>query len=126
MARLSVEEKLTKIREDRMRLDADEKALLSKINREHIETVVALIKKHNLSLDDIKDGLGLIKPVQKSDVKRTKKPAAPVKDKRAVVSPKYKNPEDQLQLWSGRGRPPLWAKALNDADLLHTALITAE
>ena len=126
MARLSVEEKLAKIREDRMRLDADEKALLSKINREHIETVVALIKKHNLSLDDIKDGLGLIKPVKKSDVKRPKKLAVPAKDKRATVSPKYKNPEDQLQSWSGRGRPPVWAKALNEAGLLHTALIAAE
>lgn len=126
MARLSVEEKLAKIREERSRLDADEKALLSKINREYIETVVALIKKHHLSLDDIKEELGLIKPVQKGDVKRTKKAAAPLKDKRAVVSPKYKNPQDHLQLWSGRGRPPLWAKALNDAGLLHTALIAAE
>lgn len=28
--------------------------------------------------------------------------------KRAAIAPKYRNPEDSTQLWSGRGRQPYW------------------
>jgi len=28
--------------------------------------------------------------------------------KRAIVAPKYRNPEDPAQTWSGRGKRPLW------------------
>lgn len=31
--------------------------------------------------------------------------------KRAVVAPKYRNPEDPSQTWSGRGKRPLWFAA---------------
>lgn len=36
------------------------------------------------------------------------------KSKRAPVAPKYANPADPSQTWSGRGRRPLWMKALLD------------
>lgn len=32
--------------------------------------------------------------------------------KRAPVKPKYQNPADPAQTWSGRGRKPLWVEAL--------------
>lgn len=35
--------------------------------------------------------------------------------KRSKVPPKYKNPNDPEQLWTGRGRQPLWVKAHVDA-----------
>ena len=31
--------------------------------------------------------------------------------KRALVAPKYRNPEDASQTWSGRGKRPLWMVA---------------
>ncbi len=34
------------------------------------------------------------------------------KAKRAVVAPKYANPADANQTWTGRGRTPLWMRAL--------------
>jgi|SRR4051794_5766681 DNA-binding protein H-NS len=31
-------------------------------------------------------------------------------DRRASVTAKYRNPDDDADTWSGRGRPPLWYK----------------
>lgn len=35
--------------------------------------------------------------------------------KRAAVAPKYRNPENPAQSWSGRGRKPLWFVAALEA-----------
>lgn len=35
--------------------------------------------------------------------------------KRKPVAPKYANPADATQTWSGRGRKPLWVQAALDA-----------
>ena len=36
------------------------------------------------------------------------------KSGKASVAPKYRNPADATETWSGRGRMPLWIKALTD------------
>jgi DNA-binding protein H-NS len=47
-----------------------------------------------------------------SDVTLAKKPrAAKTSDGRAKVAPKYRNPEDAEQTWTGRGRKPKWVEA---------------
>ena len=43
------------------------------------------------------------------------KRAAPKAKKRAKVPPKYQNPADASQKWTGRGRQPLWVVAAIDA-----------
>ena len=50
----------------------------------------AVAKEHGMSLNEI---LG-----------------ATSKTSRAAVSPKYRNPADPSQTWSGRGRQPAWFK----------------
>jgi len=56
--------------------------------------------------------------VELSDEKKPKAKAKkkPAKGKaKAKVKPKYRNPADPEQTWSGRGRRPLWINAaLND------------
>ncbi|RUL72496.1 H-NS family nucleoid-associated regulatory protein [Dyella choica] len=37
--------------------------------------------------------------------------AAKKAGKRSVVAPKYRNPEDPSQTWTGRGKQPLWFAA---------------
>jgi DNA-binding protein H-NS len=44
-----------------------------------------------------------------NDILSTK---APKRVKSAPVAPKYRNPAAASQTWSGRGRKPLWIKAL--------------
>jgi DNA-binding protein H-NS len=38
-----------------------------------------------------------------------------VKTERAPVEPKYRNPDDASQTWSGRGRKPVWVQQQLDA-----------
>ena len=46
------------------------------------------------------------------DVTLAKKPrTTKVKDGRAKVAPKYRNPNDAEQTWTGRGRKPKWVEA---------------
>jgi DNA-binding protein H-NS len=53
----------------------------------------------------------------------------PAKTKRATagkkVAPKYRNPADANQTWTGRGRTPLWVQALQTAGNLASAEIKA-
>ncbi|MCK5727415.1 MAG: H-NS histone family protein [Thiotrichaceae bacterium] len=39
------------------------------------------------------------------------------------VAPKYRNPEDADQTWTGRGRKPLWIKSLDESGALESAAI---
>lgn len=56
--------------------------------------ILELVKLHGLSLDDVlsKTSAGVRKPVEA----------------------KYKNPNDESQTWTGRGRKPVWVQALLD------------
>ena len=51
----------------------------------------AVAKKHGLSVDDIVGGKA--------------------KGRKSKAAPKYRNPDDTSQEWSGRGRQPAWFKA---------------
>lgn len=87
LAKLS-EKDLAKLRSD------IEKELKSREKTKIVEARKAAedaAKKHGFSLNDL---LGAKKA-------SAKKPAAP---------PKYKNPADPSQTWSGRGRQPQWYK----------------
>jgi DNA-binding protein H-NS len=52
------------------------------------------------------------------------------KTKRATagrkVAPKYRDPANPAQTWTGRGRTPVWVQALQAAGQLATAEIKAE
>ena len=63
------------------------------------------MKKHGFSLADI---TGLGDPPKKATRKTAKKPANPGK-------PKYANPDDKSQTWTGKGRRPDWFLKAMDA-----------
>ena len=56
-----------------------------------LNTVKVLVAKHGFKWSDIKPAKGPSK-----------------------VTPKYRNPENPEQTWSGRGKPPLWIKDVED------------
>jgi len=53
------------------------------------------------------EGMDYAELMEHTAFARRKKLAA----KRAKVAPKYRNPADHAQTWSGRGRAPRWFKA---------------
>lgn len=50
----------------------------------------------------------------------------PSKKTRAVVAPKYRNPDNPAQTWTGRGQKPVWLRfALQQGAKIEDFLITA-
>jgi DNA-binding protein H-NS len=113
---LTVESQLAKIRKQREALDIREKALRSKGSTKVLDQIVKLAKAADLSINDITKAMA---------TKLTAK--SPKKGKLAgkKVAPKYRNPTNAEQTWTGRGVAPSWAQALKSTNSLDTALIGA-
>jgi len=61
--------------------------------------VMKILKAEGMTLSDLTDG--------KAPVSKRKATAKP----RAKVAPKYRNPKNKAETWTGRGRQPLWVAA---------------
>ncbi len=122
MARLSVEAQLAKLKKQREAIEAKEKELQAKANTKVIAEIVALIQKHGVTQTELIAALAKrgSKAPRKAKAARS---AAKTSDKRAKVAPKYRNPSDANQTWTGRGRTPVWVQALKDAGNLDSAII---
>ncbi|TXH88221.1 MAG: H-NS histone family protein [Rhodoferax sp.] len=130
MARTTLETQLAKLRKQREAIEAKEKALLARANDKVIAEIVALAKKHNVTIEELSDAMDTAK--RKRSAKGTRhaakapRKAAKTADKRAKVAPKYRNPANAAETWTGRGRTPLWVQALKTAGQLETAVIATE
>lgn len=82
------------------KLQADIDAQKKKLEKERVSSVAAdirkLLKDAGVAIEEVVPHLN-------------KKPRAT--KPRGKVAPKYKNPEDPDQTWTGRGRKPLWVVA---------------
>ena len=122
MARTTVETQLAKLRKQREAIEAKEKALLAKSNDKIIAQIVALSKKHNVTIEELTAALSKAKSARKTTAPRVAKKST---GNRAKVAPKYRNPLNADQTWTGRGKTPVWAQPLKAAGTLDTALIKA-
>ncbi len=91
---------------EKLRADIDkalEKLALAE-RKVALEAVRRAAKAHGFALEEL---TGEKKPTP------TKAPVAKKKkaDRRAKVAPKYRNPENPEQTWTGRGRAPKWVEA---------------
>jgi DNA-binding protein H-NS len=117
MARTTVANQLAAIRKQRELLDKKEQALKSKSHDKVLAKIVAMAKEAGLSAADINKALSAGKPAKASKV--AKKGALAGKK----VAPKYRNPANPEQTWTGRGVSPTWVQALKAAGTLDSALI---
>jgi DNA-binding protein H-NS len=122
MARTSIAAQLAKLRKDREALEKREKALLAKTNDKVLSKIVAMAKDAGLSAADISKALGATKPAKGTKTPRAAKKGALAGKK---VAPKYRNPANPEQTWTGRGVSPSWVQALKAAGNLDAALIGA-
>lgn len=122
MARTTVASQLAALRKQRELLIKKEQALLSKSHDKVLGQIVQLAKDAGLTADDIVKALGTGKAA-----KAAKAPRAPKKGALAgkKVAPKYRNPSNPEQTWTGRGVSPAWVQSLKAAGTLDSALITA-
>lgn len=118
MARTTVANQLAAIRKQRELLDKKEQALKSKSHDKVLAQIVAMAKDAGLSAADIAKALSAGKPAKA--VKAAKKGALAGKK----VAPKYRNPTNPEQTWTGRGVSPTWVQTLKAAGTLESALIS--
>ena len=121
MARTSIAAQLAKLRKDRDALEKREKALLAKTNDKVLSKIVTMAKEAGLTAADIAKALGATKPSKAAKAPRVAKKGALAGKK---VAPKYRNPANPEQTWTGRGVSPAWVQALKAAGTLDSALIS--
>ncbi len=121
MARTTVANQLASIRKQRELLDKKEQAIKAKSHDKILAKIVALAKEAGLSATDISKALTSGKAA-----KSTKASKGPKKGTLAgkKVAPKYRNPANPEQTWTGRGVSPAWVQALKAAGTLDSALIS--
>lgn len=76
-------------------------ARLEQVDKPGMREVLALLRKHGLGLADVKAALEATKSAPRRSTPTGRK-----------VKPKYRNPDDSSQTWTGRGRMPLWMAGL--------------
>ena len=120
MARSTVANQLAAIRKQRELLDKKEQALKSKSHDKVLATIVTMAKEAGLTAADITKALNTGKPAKASKAPKTSKKGALAGKK---VAPKYRNPANPEQTWTGRGVSPSWVQVLKAAGTLDSALI---
>jgi DNA-binding protein H-NS len=120
MARTTVANQLAAIRKQRELLDKKEQALKSKSHDKVLAQIVNMAKEAGLTASDIAKALSSGKPVKTAKAPKAAKKGALAGKK---VAPKYRNPANSEQTWTGRGVSPTWVQALKAAGTLDSALI---
>jgi DNA-binding protein H-NS len=120
MARTTVANQLAAIRKQRELLDKKEQALKSKSHDKVLAQIVTLAKQAGLTAADIAQALSSGKAAKAGKASKAAKKGALAGKK---VAPKYRNPANPDQTWTGRGVSPTWVQALKAAGTLDSALI---
>ena len=119
MTRNTVANQLAKLRKEREALERKEKALVARTHDKVLTKIVALAKDAGLTAADIAKAMGAGKPAKTKAAGAAKKSSLAGKK----VQPKYRNPADAAQTWTGRGIAPSWIQALKAEGKLDSALI---
>lgn len=119
MARTNVETQLAKLRKAREALEKKEKELLNRTQDKTIARIVQIANDNGITAAQITEALKNGKPTKSKPVRKARQGSA-VKRK---VAPKYRNPANAEQTWTGRGKTPLWVQELKQAGTLESALI---
>ncbi len=119
MARTTVENQLAKIRKAKADLDKKEKDLMDRSQGRVIDKIVKLAVDNGVSAAQIAEAL----KAGAGKSAKTRRVAKKATGTRGKVAPKYRNPANAEQTWTGRGKAPLWAQELRTAGTLETAVI---
>ncbi len=122
MARLSLQDQFAKLQKQKSEIDKLQAMIFDKEARKSLAKIIAVIEK----AVDLAHGIAQHQVAGKGAAgaanRRGRKPGASKLAGRKIA-PKYRNPKDKEQTWTGRGRMPLWAAELHAAGRLGRALI---
>ena len=125
MARTSPINQLEKIRAARIKLEKEEQRLMSRGHDKALAQIVQIAHSAGLSAADIAAALGSKSKGKKVATKviGTKTPKAKRATAGKKVAPKYRDPANSTNTWTGRGRMPQWVQALHATGSLASAEI---
>ena len=128
MARTSPTTQLEKIRAARIKLEKEEQRLMLRGHDKALAQIVQIAHSAGLTAAQIAQAMGAkgkVKTAAKTSAGKTSKVKRSTAGKK--VAPKYRDPADADNTWTGRGRMPQWVQALHAAGTLASAEIkTAE
>jgi DNA-binding protein H-NS len=124
MTRNSTTSQIAKLQKQLELLKKREAALSKSKQSKALAKIVQLAKESGLTAEDVVGALktGKAAKVAKGAPKKTarKNPSAG-----KTVAPKYRNPANPAQTWTGRGKSPTWVAEMKAAGTLDSALIPA-
>lgn len=123
MARLSLQDQFSKLQKQKSEIDKLQALLVDRDAKKSLAKIIAVIEQ----AVSLAHGIAEHQAAGKSGLAGKKRGRKPGRSKLAgrKVPPKYRNPKDKEQTWTGRGRMPLWAAELHEAGRLNRALIKA-
>jgi DNA-binding protein H-NS len=114
----NVASQLAQIKKQKEALLKKEQALMSKSHDKVLAQIVKLAKDAGLTGSDITSAMNAGKPAKAKAGKASKKTGS-----RWKVEPKYRNPANHSETWTGRGKSPIWVQTMKSAGTLDSALI---
>jgi len=111
---------IAKLKKQLEALQKKESAVKSKKQDKALAQIVKLAKENAISAKDIEAAMGSSKAKKATKAKATAKKSG-LKGK--PVAPKYQNPTNHAETWTGRGIAPKWIQALKAEGKLDSALI---
>lgn len=103
---VSTDASYAELREAEDRIKEQLAKVASQARQEALDTIVSSIKEFGFTAEELNAAItGKRKPGRKPGIKGA---VAPVTSKKAA--PKYRNPADHSQTWTGRGVAPGWIK----------------
>lgn len=119
MARTSIAAQIAALKKKQLALEKKQKAMSDKTQTKALARIKEIARSAGLTAKDIAAALGSTSG-RKPSAKKTTRGSRLAGKK---VPPKYRNPADASQTWTGRGKAPIWAAALKTAGTLDSALI---
>ena len=126
MSKPSIAAQLAAIQKQKDHLAKKEAALRAESHGKVLIQIIKMAKDAGLSLEEIASAyeVNKTKPTSKVVAKPSKTTSLkPHTMKGVKLPPKYKNPMDPNQTWTGRGVDPGWVAKLREAGILESALI---
>jgi len=106
-----VNAQIAKFSTDKARIEEDLKIAERAYTQEALSKIIGELKALNLDPSELAKGLGLSLADQKQKKTRAARGTAAPKER---GTPKYRNPADAQQTWTGKGRKPGWIQTYMD------------
>jgi DNA-binding protein H-NS len=119
MPRTNVETQLAKLQKAKESIEKKVRELLSKTQDKAIARIVQIATDNGVTPAQIIEAMKGGKTTKVKAPRKARQGTGP----RGKVAPKYRNPANPEQTWTGRGKSPLWVLELKKSGTLDSALI---